>query len=57
MAYFLITILISSLVLYGSGVVDDPTENYGGHLEYIDALFLCTSAMTGTGRLDVASKT
>ena len=50
MAYFLITILISSVILYGSGIADDPTENYGGHLEYIDALFLCTSAMTATGK-------
>ena len=55
MAYFLITILISSLIMYGSGIVDDPTENYGSHLEYIDALFLCTSAMTATGRPHVAS--
>ncbi|KAL8789928.1 MAG: hypothetical protein Q9195_006589 [Heterodermia aff. obscurata] len=49
MAYFLITILLSSVILYGSGIVDDPTEDYGGHLEYMDALFLCTSAMTATG--------
>ena len=56
MAYFLITVLISSVILYGSGIVDDPTENYGGHLEYIDALFLCTSAMTATGRPHVACK-
>lgn len=55
MAYFLITILFSSVILYGSGIADDPTENYGGHLEYIDALFLCTSAMTATGRSDVFS--
>ena len=50
MAYFLITILISSVILYGSGIVDDPTEDDGRRLEYIDALFLCTSAMTATGR-------
>lgn len=54
MAYFLITILNSSVIMYGSGIVDDPTEEYGGHLEYVDALFLCTSAMTATGRSNLA---
>ena len=54
LAYFLITILISSVILFGSGIADDPTEDYGGHLNYIDALFLCTSAMTATGRSHVA---
>ncbi|KAG6985321.1 hypothetical protein G7Y79_00110g101620 [Physcia stellaris] len=34
--------------MYGSGIADNPTEAYGGRLEYIDALFICTSAMTST---------
>ena len=54
MAYFLITILISSAILYGSDLVNKAGEAHRGHLEYIDALFLCTSAMTATGRLAAA---
>ncbi|KAI4092453.1 MAG: hypothetical protein LQ339_007934 [Xanthoria mediterranea] len=49
MAYFLITILISSLILWGSGLADDSKQYYGSNLEYIDALFICTSAMTSCG--------
>ncbi|KAL8673630.1 MAG: hypothetical protein Q9168_001936 [Polycauliona sp. 1 TL-2023] len=49
MAYFLITILVSSLILWGSGLAADPKQYYGSNLEYIDALFLCTSAMTSCG--------
>ncbi len=48
--YFIFTILLSSVILYGSGVdgnSDDAEALY--RLRYIDALFLCTSAMTNTG--------
>ncbi|KAL8643862.1 MAG: hypothetical protein Q9226_008072 [Calogaya cf. arnoldii] len=45
MAYFLTTILISSLILWGSGLANDPKQYYGSNLAHIDALFLCTSAM------------
>ena len=50
MAYFITTIIIASVIVYGSGIADDPIEDSGGHLEYIDAQFLCTSAMTATGQ-------
>lgn len=50
MAYFVVVILICSVIMYGSGIADNPKEAYGGRLEYIDALFICTSAMTSTGK-------
>lgn len=48
--YFLLTIILSSVIMYGSGV----NANSGDaealfKLRYIDAIFLCTSAMTATG--------
>ena len=52
MAYFVATILIASVIVYGSGLADDPKQAYGGHLDYVDALFLCTSAMTASGKFD-----
>ena len=54
MAYFIVVILIFSVIMYGSGIADNPTEDYGGRLEFIDALFICTSAMTSTGELIAA---
>lgn len=48
--YFIITILLSSVIVYGS-----TTNGNSGHeekqfyLRYIDALFLCTTAMTNSG--------
>ena len=57
MAYFIATILIASVIVYGSGLADDPKQAYGGHLEYVDALFLCTSAMTATGKFDESPET
>ena len=52
MAYFIATIFVASIILYGSGLADDAEQVYGGRLEYIDALFLCTSAMTACGKYD-----
>jgi len=49
MLYFIIVILISSVIVYGEGLANDPQENNGSKLRYIDALFLCCSAMTTTG--------
>lgn len=51
LSYFILTILISSVVFYGSGRDDDPNEINGQPLAYIDALFLCGSAMTATGKM------
>lgn len=48
--YFLLTIIISSIIMYGSGVngnSDDAEALF--RLRYIDAIFLCTSAMTAGG--------
>lgn len=45
MLYFLVTILVSSVIVYGSALADDSAEE----LRYIDALFLSCSAMTTTG--------
>lgn len=49
MLYFIIVIIISSVILYGVGIARGPKEYRDDHLTYIDALFLCTSAMTTTG--------
>ena len=48
--YFLSTILLSSVIVYGSGV-NGNTANAEAKfkLRYIDAFFLCASAMTNTG--------
>ena len=40
--YFIVTILVTSGILYGSG-----TAAY--HISYVNALYLCTSAMCNTG--------
>ncbi|KAL8990308.1 MAG: hypothetical protein Q9169_008154 [Polycauliona sp. 2 TL-2023] len=55
MAYFVITISVSSLILWASGLTSDSEEYYGDDLHYIDALFLCTSAMTASVNLNVLS--
>ena len=50
LTYFIFTIILSSVIVYGSGVnrnSEDAEADF--HLRYIDALFLCTSAMTNTG--------
>ncbi|KAK3068858.1 hypothetical protein LTS18_000500, partial [Coniosporium uncinatum] len=49
MLYFIIIILISSVIVYGQGLANGTQENGGSELSYIDALFLCCSAMTTTG--------
>ncbi|KAL1639555.1 hypothetical protein SLS58_007859 [Diplodia intermedia] len=43
MLYFVVVIVITSLVVYGEGLAN------GSPLKYIDVLFLCCSAMTTTG--------
>jgi hypothetical protein len=50
MLYFIIVIAISSVILYGAGVAHGPKEYRNDHITYMDALFLCTSAMTTTGK-------
>ncbi|PSK50311.1 Potassium transport protein 1 [Elsinoe australis] len=50
LAYFVSVILLSSVIFYGSttnGNSGDAEADF--RLHYIDALFLCTSAMTNTG--------
>lgn len=48
--YFLLTIIISSVIMYGSTVNDNSGDAEAlSRLRYIDAIFLCTSAMTNTG--------
>ncbi|KAL8831189.1 MAG: hypothetical protein Q9191_001001 [Dirinaria sp. TL-2023a] len=50
LSYFILTIIVSSVIVYGSGVngnSDDAEAQF--RLRYIDALFLCASAMTNTG--------
>jgi len=42
LCYFIATILISSAILYGANTADF-------HVRYIDALFLCCSAMCNAG--------
>jgi hypothetical protein len=49
MFYFIIVIAVSSVIMYGLGLAHGPEEYRDDHLTYIDALFLCTSAMTTTG--------
>jgi Trk-type K+ transport system membrane component len=50
MIYFIVVILISSVILYGEGIANDSDEISGSRLRYIDSLFLCCSAMTTTGK-------
>jgi len=49
MLYFIVVIAISSVVVYGAGIAHGPKEYGQSHLTYMDALFLCTSAMSTTG--------
>lgn len=49
MLYFIVVIAISSVIVYGAGIAHGPKEYRDDHLTYMDALFLCTSAMTTTG--------
>lgn len=49
MLYFIVVILVSSIIFYGEGLANGSTEVNGTKLRYIDALFLCCSAMTTTG--------
>lgn len=57
MLYFIIVIIISSVIMYGVGITHGPPEFRDDHLTYMDALFLCASAMTTTGRhLSVPAK-
>lgn len=51
MLYFIVVIFVSSLVVYGQGRADGPKELSSAHMTYTDALFLCCSAMTTTGKL------
>lgn len=48
--YFVVTIIVSSIIIYGSGINgnSDDAEAFF-KLRYIDAIFLCTSAMTNAG--------
>lgn len=52
MLYFVTCIAIASIIVYGEGLANDPGSQNGTRLRYIDALFLCCSAMTTTGRLE-----
>jgi len=49
MLYFVVIITISSVIMYGVGIAHGPREYGGAHLTYMNALFICTSAMTTTG--------
>lgn len=49
MSYFILGILVSSVIVYGEGLSNAKQEINGGKLRYVDALFLCCSAMTTTG--------
>ncbi|KAI1341524.1 hypothetical protein F5Y15DRAFT_414048 [Xylariaceae sp. FL0016] len=48
MAYFVFTIVLCSVILYGSNTGPVGQEEYYG-MAYIDAIFLAASAMTTTG--------
>jgi hypothetical protein len=50
MLYFIVVILVASAIVYAEGLANDSTEINGAPLRYIDALFLCCSAMTTTGK-------
>jgi 1-acyl-sn-glycerol-3-phosphate acyltransferase len=49
MLYFILVIGITSVIVYGEGLANGPGVVGGSHLTYMDALFLCCSAMTTTG--------
>ena len=49
MSYFVVVSFVSSLILYGEGLANDSRQINGSKLSYIDALFMCFSAMTTTG--------
>ncbi|KAJ4364099.1 hypothetical protein N0V83_009554 [Neocucurbitaria cava] len=49
MLYFIIVIGITSVIVYGQGVAVGPKEVGGPHLTYMNALYMCCSAMTTTG--------
>jgi hypothetical protein len=49
MLYFISVIGIFSVIVYGEGLANGSTDINGTKLRYIDALFLCCSAMTTTG--------
>lgn len=48
--YFIFTILLTTIILWGSGANGNSNnEDARFSLSFIDALFLCTSAMTNSG--------
>ena len=49
MLNFILAITISSVIVYGEGLANGSSDINGAKLRYIDALFLCCSAMTTTG--------
>lgn len=49
MLYFIVVIFMTSVIVYGEGIANDPTQINGSKLRYVDALFICASAMTTTG--------
>ncbi|KAL6706977.1 hypothetical protein ACN47E_004927 [Coniothyrium glycines] len=49
MLYFIVVIIISSVIVYGQGLASGPQEIGYAHITYMDALFLSCSAMTTTG--------
>ena len=50
LSYFIFVILLSSVIVYGSGVNGNSNDEEASfYLTYVDSLFLCTSAMTSTG--------
>ena len=46
--YFILTILLASIILWSS-TANVANSDFSFHLRFIDALFLCTSAMTNSG--------
>lgn len=49
MLYFIVVIILGSIIVYGEGIANDSTQINGSKLRYVDALFICASAMTTTG--------
>lgn len=52
MLYFIVVILLFSVIVYGEGLANNDHGVNGpstSKLRFIDALFLCCSAMTTTG--------
>ena len=59
MLYFIMMSLLASVIVYGEGIANNDHGVYGASrtkLRYIDALFLCTSAMTTTGEPTVIER-